>query len=114
MKFKLILFLFLLSTICYSQNYVSIGVSTTNSNNQLKQDFYPSIEIGRNFRSSSIGLVLGRNNLDFSNSFQPYFYELKVAGYQPIGFYTMGLSWRKDVDTDPQFHNIIKHVKNNL
>ena len=79
MKFRLILFLFLLSTICYSQNYVTIGVSTTNSNNQFKQDFYQSIEIGRNFNSSSIGL-----------------------------------SWRKDIDTDPQFHNIIKHIKNNL
>ena len=48
MKFRLILFLFLLSTICYSQNYVTIGVSTTNSNNQFKQDFYDDTDCQNN------------------------------------------------------------------
>lgn len=33
---------------------------------------------------------------------------------EDIDLAAMGLSWRKDIDTDPNFHNIIKHIKTNL
>lgn len=66
-----------MSTIGYSQYCVSIRVSTTNTNDVLK-DFYPSLELGRTFGFTSASLVIGRNNLNFDEN-QPYFYELKFS-----------------------------------
>ena len=76
-KIILILLLLVVSLTTYSQYCVSIGVSTTNTNDVLK-DFYPSLELGRTFGFTSASLIIGRNNLNFDES-QPYFYELKFS-----------------------------------
>lgn len=34
--------------------------------------------------------------------------------YQPIGFYTMGLSWRNDLYLDSKFLEIVNYIKTNL
>lgn len=34
--------------------------------------------------------------------------------YQPIGFYTMGLSWRNDLCLDSKFLEIVNYIKTNL
>lgn len=83
-KTILILLLFVISLTTYSQNYVSISGSIPNTNNLLV-DAYPSIELGRSFENFSISLIVGRNNFDFKDNSQLYFYEGKVSISKQVG-----------------------------
>lgn len=83
-KTILILLLFVISLTTYSQNYVSISGSIPNTNNLLV-DVYPSIELGRSFENFSTSLIVGRNNFDFKDNSQLYFYEGKVSISKQVG-----------------------------
>lgn len=83
-KTILILLLFVISLTTYSQNYISISTSIPNTNDLLV-DAYPSIELGRSFQNFSTSVILGRNNFDFKDISQSYFYEGKISVSKEVG-----------------------------
>ena len=76
------------STKCEVSKYISVGISLTNGNNFLV-DAYNSAEFGIVYKNLGVGAVLGRGTLkglgSKNDSFDKYFYELKVAPSFPMG-----------------------------
>lgn len=94
MKKLLLAIVLLVSTIIIAQEtkketsyYFSTGLSVTNSSD-FSNSSYISAEVGVLKNNIAIGIVVGRNNLsNFRNdSFNNYWYEGKIAVYQPIGY----------------------------
>jgi hypothetical protein len=70
--------------------YISAGLSISNTRGaNFSYSSYPSIEAGIMKKNASLGLVLGRNNLDSldSDRISNYWYEVKGALYLPLGNY---------------------------
>ena len=76
------------STKCEISKYISVGISLTNGDNFLV-DAYNSAEFGIVYKNLGVGAVLGRGTLkglgSKNDSFDKYFYELKVSPSFPIG-----------------------------
>lgn len=85
---KLLLSLMLLLVVTLSQAqtncYGSIGLSIPNTND-LKNNAYPSVELGITHNNVSLGFNVGRNNFNFDTN-QPYFLELKTTASTQLGF----------------------------
>jgi len=66
--------------------YISLGISVTNGDT-LTLASYPSVEFGVSKENISLGLVLGRGNLRFSDrdAISRYFYEGKVTASEQFG-----------------------------
>lgn len=95
--------------------YVSVGLSLS-SNEDFKAGTYPSVEVGMTKGNLSLGLVLGRQNLYFSNEaqinhgystreIQNLYYEPKITGSLPVGSLTGTLifGWGGYFDTKHTF-----------
>lgn len=86
MKKLLLVFAILVCSLSYAQQvYVSTGLSFTNSDN-FKETTYVSTELGIMVDNVAFGAVIGVNSLTESfNTIDSYWYEGKVAVYEPIG-----------------------------
>lgn len=85
--------------------YVSVGLSLA-SGSDFINEAYPSIEVGMCKENISLGLVLGRQNLNYtSDSISNYYFEPKITGSLPIGSLTGTLifGWGKYIDTPHAF-----------
>lgn len=69
--------------------YGAAGISFTNSDNFKDTSFF-SVEGGVMVDNIAVGVVVGRNNLTGAfasgDTVNNYWYEAKVAAYQPMGF----------------------------
>ncbi len=96
MKKIITLALICLTTIGYSQsdstkskttNYISLGVSITNSDD-FKSSAYPSAEFGFTRENLSLGAIIGRGSFaglgGVDDNFQSYYYEAKSTASYPL------------------------------
>lgn len=80
---KIIVFLCLIVNTLFSQPYLSIGLSMTNSDN-FKESSYASIEAGYALKGVSFGASIGKedlSNLSTKDNTNQYLYEIKTNTY---------------------------------
>jgi hypothetical protein len=115
-KVVLVLALSLMTSVMFAQKdstnvvskfttYIGVGLSLPNGND-FTNESYPSVEVGVMRNNYALGLVVGRQNFNFSeDDISKYYFEPKVTVSLPIGLLNLNgiLGWGMYINTPSSF-----------